>query len=348
MNLNTFMVIVTYNSSDFIEKCLNSIDNPKNRNYFLAVIDNNSKDNTAVKVQSFVRSSDKLSNDNFKFIKLKRNIGFASAVNYAVFNFLIKQKAELFKDFRYLLLLNPDVILEKQSIYNLLETFKWGSSNRGNSSNSSNSSLNKPDNRVGAAGGLIYEYDKSKIQHAGGAFKDNLITYHLITPPRPDPIYQVSYATGAFFATELSLFKNLGGFDSGYRPAYFEELDYCFKIQKMGFNVAVNTEAKAMHYGTASVKKFSSDFYRYYHKNRIRCAVLNMSLPYLLKKFIPAELKWLKNEATKDQYISLLYSYFLNFLFLPYNLIVKIKNHLRFYVLKLKRNSSQEGKWERK
>ncbi|MBM3708795.1 MAG: glycosyltransferase family 2 protein [Actinobacteria bacterium] len=328
MDLNsfiTFIIIVTYNSSDFIEKCMDSLNINGSKNCFFAVIDNNSADDTEEKIKGFIKSY-KIGENNFKFIRLKRNIGFAAAVNCAVFNFLIKEKPELSEKIKYLVLLNPDIVIESNSISNLIGTFKLNSS----------SNLIKPGKAVGAAGGLIYEYNKSKIQHAGGAFKDNLITYHLLSTL--GSIYQVSYVTGALFATEFSLFRNLGGFDSGYRPAYFEELDYCIKIKRIGFSIMVNTEVLAKHYGAASVKKFSPKFFKYYHKNRIRCAILHLSLPVLFKKFLPAELKWLKNKATKDQYISLLYSYFLNFLFLPYNLIIRLENYLKFCKLKSKLN----------
>ena len=324
MDLNTFIVIITYNSADYIENCFDSINISCNRNCFLAVIDNNSRDGTEVKIQNFISSSGEFNENNFKFIKLNINIGFAAAVNFAVFNFLLKERAEPLQNIEYLVLLNPDIVLESGSISNLIKTFKLAKS--GNSF--------ETDKAIGVAGGLIYNYDKNKIQHTGGAFRDNFITYHLINPSSSK--YLPGYVTGALFATKISYFVSLGGFDSGYRPVYFEELDYCLKIKKMGLSIIVNPEVKAKHYGAASIKKFSPNFYRYYHKNRIRCAILNLSLVLFFKKFFPAEIKWLKNEATQDQCKPLLYSYFLNFLFLPYNLIIRLKNYLRFNNLKFK------------
>ncbi|MBM3707881.1 MAG: glycosyltransferase family 2 protein [Actinobacteria bacterium] len=320
MDLNgftVFIIVVTYNSSNFIEKCLDSLNINGNKNCFFVIIDNNSADDTEDKICGFIKSY-KIGESNFKFIRLKRNTGFAAAVNYAVFNFLIKEKPDISEKIKYLILINPDIIVEDNSISDLVKTFESGGA--GNLA-----AAGKP---VGVAGGLIYEYDRNEIQHAGGDFKSNLITYHMLN--KMGQIYSVSYVTGALFATEFSLFKNLRGFDSGYRPAYFEELDYCFKVNKMGYIVAVNTEATARHYGAASVKKFSPEFFKYYHKNRIRCAIMHLSLAALFRKFLPAELKWLKNESTKEQYIYLLYSYFLNFLFLPYNLIIRFKNYLEF------------------
>ena len=49
------------------------------------------------------------------------------------------------------------------------------------------------------------------------------------------------YVTGAFFATVFSLFRDSGGFDRGYRPVYFEELDYCLRLREAGWKVVSNT-----------------------------------------------------------------------------------------------------------
>ena len=53
-----------------------------------------------------------------------------------------------------------------------------------------------------------------------------------------------------------------------------------------------------------------------------------MSFFSFLKEFLKEEFKWGKTKATRDQIIPLMYAYFLNFLFFPYNLMVKVKNYL--------------------
>ncbi|MCJ7727840.1 MAG: glycosyltransferase, partial [Actinobacteria bacterium] len=210
-----------------------------------------------------------------------------------------------------------------------------------------------PPVRIGAAGGLILDYKKDTIQHLGGRISPNFITSHVGYGKRcedleggyrnkgevqniMESIKDVDYVTGAFFATEYKLFKSIGGFDSGYRPAYFEELDYCLKIRRSGWRVVVTPKSIARHFEGASVKKFSKKFYRYYHKNRIRCAIINLGFLKFLKKFFPSELNWLRNKVTSDQIFPIFYAYFINFVFLPYNLIIKLKNHLILNKLELK------------
>ncbi|MBM3705439.1 MAG: glycosyltransferase family 2 protein [Actinobacteria bacterium] len=322
MNINTFIAVVTYNSEDFIENCMSSIVNSDFKKWFLAVIDNCSGDSTAERIAELKAaksvSSAVLDENNFGFIGLKKNIGFASAVNWLVFDFLLKENAGLARGIKYLVLLNPDVILETTALGKLVLSFE--PDEHGSLSGACYKN-------AGVIGALIHDYmQQGSIQNAGGKIRENYLTYHLQKPPGDKAFYPVDYVSGSVFATRLDHFIKLSGFDSGYRPLYYEELDYCLKLKKTGFLSCINADASAMHYEGASVKKFSRNFYRHYHKNRIRCMIINSSIRYFFSKFLPAEAQWLKNTASKDQYSAVLAAYFLNFLFLSYNLLVKLKN----------------------
>jgi len=344
MGTKSLIVIVTYNSQDFIENCLRSITGQNYKEWFLVVIDNGSSDSSAAKIREFRNMSSEITSGNFKLITLKKNIGFSRAVNYAVFNFISGKKKSLEEELGFLILLNPDIYLNRNALQKLISTFRIIEDQ------------NLPPVRIGAAGGLILDYKKDTIQHLGGKIKDNFITSHIDFGKSyfdlkqefrqekdrgnelnsANDVKDVDYVTGAFFVTEFKLFKSIGGFDSGYRPAYFEELDYCLKIRRSGWRVVVNPKSIARHFEGASVEKFSRNFYRYYHKNRVRCAIINLGFLNLLKKFFPSELNWFRNKVTSDQISPIFYAYFINFVFLPYNLIIKLKNHLILNKLELK------------
>ena len=64
--------------------------------------------------------------------------------------------------------------------------------------------------------------------------------------------------------------------------------------------------------------------------------MLNMDILELFRIFLPAEIKWLRNSATRDQAVPLLYAYFVNSVFLLYNLVQKIKNYFILNRIELK------------
>jgi len=344
MSIKSLIVIVTYNSQNFIESCLRSVAGQDYKDWFLIVIDNASVDNTITKIREFRNISTEITSSNFKFVALKKNVGFSRAVNQAVFNFIRKKIKGPDEQPEFLILLNPDIYLKRDALKKIISTFKLTERE------------SMPSNKIGVAGGLILDYKKDIVQHSGGKIKDNFITFHMdsgksysnlrmelklekdagIIVSQINNVKDADYATGAFFATEFGLFKSIGGFDKGYRPAYFEELDYCLKIRRTGRRIVVNSDSIARHFEGASIGKFSKRFYRYYHKNRIRCAVINTGFLNFFRKFLKEEMRWLRSEVTRDQILPILYAYFINFVFLPYNLTIKLKNHLILDRLELK------------
>ena len=333
---SALVIVVTYNSENFIEKCLFSIASQNFKNYFLLVIDNKSTDLTVERIKEYKNAESRISSSNFKLIKLEKNIGFSGAVNYGVFNyFSIKNKPNA-AEFKYLILLNPDMVLDENTLSSLIDTFNI-------------QSLNGREN-TGVAGGMILDYSKNIISHLGGKIEFNFITSHIKvkdeinmeriisgkqeTDSTGSDFINADYVTGALFATKMILFKKLGGFDTGYSPAYFEELDYCIKIKRSGFKVLVNPFAFARHFESASIGKFTSRFYYYYHKNRLRCLIINSGFLNILKIFFKSEITWLKSGAAKKYKISLLRAYLINWLFCPYYVIIKIRNIIKISVLK--------------
>ena len=98
------IVIVTYNSSSTLKKCLDSVLNNLSESITVTVVDNNSSDNTVEIIESY--------GDKINAIKNKKNIGFSAGVNAG-----IDLKA------KYNLLLNPDTVVFKGWVNGLLSRF---------------------------------------------------------------------------------------------------------------------------------------------------------------------------------------------------------------------------------
>ncbi len=92
--------LVTWNGQKYIEECLNSILEQTFKDYFLLVIDNGSVDQT---VKIMENQFLPVLGSQIRLIKNKENLGFARAHNQAL----------LWSDSDYVLVLNQDVILDK-------------------------------------------------------------------------------------------------------------------------------------------------------------------------------------------------------------------------------------------
>lgn len=103
------IVILTYNSSRTIEKCLNSLENQSNKNFEVLIVDDDSKDNTL----DLIKKS--LSKYPFK-IKFFRNgaHNISRGRNIGIKN----------SKFRYVAFLDSDAYADKDWVKNILLSFK--------------------------------------------------------------------------------------------------------------------------------------------------------------------------------------------------------------------------------
>lgn len=100
--------LITWNGEKYLAECLNSILEQTFKDYLLIIIDNGSVDKTLPIIeQHFVP----LFGEKIRLIKNKENLGFARAHNQAI----------LWTDSDYVLVLNQDVILEKNFLEELIK-----------------------------------------------------------------------------------------------------------------------------------------------------------------------------------------------------------------------------------
>ncbi len=129
------------------------------------------------------------------------------------------------------------------------------------------------DPTVGAVGSKLV-YPDGSLQEAGGAvFRDGTGMNYGRSGHPGHPAYafvrEVDYCSGACLLTSAALFRSLGGFDTRYAPAYYEDSDLCFSIRKAGLRVLYQPESVVVHFegGTAGTD-LSSGFKKHQEINR--------------------------------------------------------------------------------
>ena len=212
------VVLVFYNQAQLSLLCLRSLLEFADVSFRLIIVDNNSSDETPKLLEHI---------ENAHIIRNQENFGFVRAVN---------QAAEQVKT-EYLLLLNNDAVIEEATLSTAINTLKSDSS-------------------IGAVGAKIKLLDGS-LQEAGSIIWNDgaCLGYGRGQDPmQPEFMFQrdVDYCSGAFLLFRCDEFHKLGAFDEAFTPAYYEESDFCIRLQKQGKRIIYNPRVNITHYEFAS------------------------------------------------------------------------------------------------
>jgi GT2 family glycosyltransferase len=232
------IVIVNWNSNDFLQKCVLSIFNSNQFELVstVIIIDNNSTDESLHLLPL---------NAKIHVVKNTENLGFAKACN---------QGFKLCKS-KYILLLNPDAVLLENTIaasFDYLETHQdidvLGCQllNESNQVTPTCARFPKPINFVYHSLGLSKIWPK--IFHPPT----------LMTDWDHKESRFVDQVMGAYMFMRKSVFEKAGYFDERFF-VYFEELDFSLSLKNAGGKSFYHSGIQAIHTGmgtTESVKAF--------------------------------------------------------------------------------------------
>jgi GT2 family glycosyltransferase/glycosyltransferase involved in cell wall biosynthesis len=208
------IVIPVYDQFAHTLACLRALAaHPPTTPFEVIVVDDGSRDET---VDALPRI------DGVRYHRRAANGGFIAACN---------DGASLARG-DYLVFLNNDTLPQPGWLEALLGTF-----------------VDEPG--TGLVGAQLL-YPDGRLQEAGGVvFADgsgwNYGKFESPEDPRFAYLRDCDYASGAAIAIPRALFATLGGFDTRYAPAYYEDTDLAFAVRAAGHRVVYQPAARVIH-----------------------------------------------------------------------------------------------------
>jgi len=302
------IIIINWNGLKHLKDCFDSLNNVNYENIEIIFVDNGSIDNSV----EFVKNKYK----NVKIIKLEKNYGFATPNNIAA----SQASGE------YIVLLNNDVIVEKDWLNELVK-------------------VAKENKKIGIVASKIYFYDKPVIiNYAGGSFEKFGYSRHIGAYLKDQEILNVQRETffgcGASLLIKKKLYNEIGLFDDIYF-AYCEDIDLCWRAWISGYKVIYAPKSVIYHkIGQTTKNQFQKRLF-WNERNRLRTILKNYQITSLIKilpfyikrRIINIKLWYRRNPESARIYLTV---YLKSFLWNFYHLDSLIKNRIAIRLIRKK------------
>ena len=263
---NIYIIIVTYNGMQWLEKCLESCSA-----YSVVVIDNCSTDNTLSFIQTCF--------PKVKLLKQDRNKGFGQANNIGI-SYALNNGAE------HVFLLNQDAYIVNNSLDNLV-LFQKQNPEYG---------IVSPIHITGDKKLLDKKFSEFMLKEYTGQFYSDFVLGNSIKE-----VYNVPFVNAAAWLISKECLETVGGFD----PLFFhygEDDNYCQRVKFHEFKIGVLPSVYIIHdrflRENHLVKLYSKKYYEI-QENTFKIRFGNINNPNMINE-LNNKLKDLKLQFLKS------------------------------------------------
>ena len=221
------VIVLTYNNLEFTKACLRSLEVQScYPNWELVIVDNASSDGTPDHLKAYA-----VANPGVKLILNEKNLGFAAGNNCGL------QAA----CGDYLIVLNNDTYVTRGWILDMVRHFR-----------------RSPDlGLIGPVTNNIGNEAKIEVQYADMAEMDSAA--YAYTSVRSGK--ELAVSTLAFFCAAMprGVYEEVGGLDERFGLGFFEDDDYCRRVEQAGYRIAVAEDVFVHHHLSASFDKIEPE-----------------------------------------------------------------------------------------
>lgn len=234
------IVVVSWRSREYLPRCLDSLRTHA-PGAEVILVENGSGDGTPELLEQ--------SYPEVRALCLPHNLGFATGCNRGI--------AASHGD--AVLLLNPDAEATVGSVDALMMTLRTSP-------------------RAAVVGGLLVDRDGlPQRRYAPARFPTltDLMRYVMLpgnrrgTTSHPGSVpRRVDQVAGACLLVRRTVADQLGGFDEGFTPVWFEDVDFCLRVRQAGHEILHHPGATFVHQGGGSVRKMDAcSYYSAWYQN---------------------------------------------------------------------------------
>ncbi len=278
--MNVAVIVLTWNAADAALACLRTLAAQERVPDYTLVVDNASQDGTAERIRQEFPA--------ITVIRNTKNLGFGVGMNIG-----IQTLHRLSEPPEVVVLLNQDTLLEPSWLNAILAPLD-------------------NDARTGAVGCKIRYPDKT-LQHAGTYLEwPRSVAHHIgrgeTDTGQYDDVQEYDAVTGAAIAIRMQAMREVGLFDPGYTPAYYEDIDLCWRLRKQGYRIVYAPQAVLTHHESLSMTDPITRG-KYYNRGRLRFVLKSYAIDHILQDFATSEQQFIQQHIYPPEARALRWAY---------------------------------------